>query len=182
MAALVYLKQGDVARTVAEVEVLRQAYQGRKNDRSLEDHLWETQGMLLCRMGSVDSGLKLLAKAVERTKNDYFHHAWGNGAYFMEVWGTAALQCNRGEVAEEAFLEALAHDPGSVRAALGLQVLCDRLGRTDEAGRFGELAHRCWRRADPQNFAAELSSMREEHSPQRTERTQSEEKTGAGTR
>src|SRR5207302_212775 len=81
MAALVYLKQGDAARAKPEVEVLAQAYQTRKQDRILEDRLWETQGMLLCRTGSVDAGLKLLAKVVEKTKNDYGHHAWGNGAY-----------------------------------------------------------------------------------------------------
>ena len=96
----------------------------------------------------------------------------------MEAWGTAALQCNRPDVAEEAFLEALAHDPGSVRAALGLQVLCERHGRSDEAGRYAELAHRCWRRADPQNFAALLSSMREEHASQKIQSAQSAEKIG----
>src|SRR5205807_1585862 len=139
MAALVYLKQGDAARAKPEVEVLAQAYQTRKQDRILEDRLWETQGMLLCRTGSVDAGLKLLAKVVEKTKNDYGHHAWGNGAYLMEIWGAAALQADRLDVAEEAFLEALAHDPGSVRAALGMQVLCERQGRTSEAQRFAEL-------------------------------------------
>jgi hypothetical protein len=63
-------------------------------------------------------------------------------------------------VAEEAFLEALAHDPGSVRGALGMQVLCERQGRAEEARRFAELARKCWGRADAQDFAAELSAMR----------------------
>jgi Tfp pilus assembly protein PilF len=126
----------------------------------LQDRVWETQGLLLCQTGSPDEGLKLLAKVVERTKNDYYHHAWGNGAYFMEVWGLAALQARKDAIAEEAFLEALAHDPGSVRAALGMQVLCERKGRTEEAGRFAELAQRCWRRADSQTFAMELASVR----------------------
>jgi hypothetical protein len=117
----------------------------------------------MCRRGSVAGGLKLLARAVERTKNDYFSHAWGGGAYHMEVWGTAALQCGKHAVAEEAFLEALAHDPGSVRGALGMQVLCERQGRTEEAERFAELARRCWRRAEVQNLYAELAMMREVH-------------------
>src|SRR5207244_5234060 len=111
--------------------------------------------------GAADSGLSLLAKAAERTKNDYSHHAWGNGAYYMEVWGIAALQAHKNEVAEEAFLEALAHDPGSVRAALGLQVLCERQGRADEARRFADLAQRCWRKADAQCLAAELAALRD---------------------
>jgi hypothetical protein len=106
--------------------------------------------------------LSLLAKAVERTKNEYRHHAWGNGAYYMEVWGSAALQANKLVVAEEAFLEALAHDPGSARAALGLQVLCERLGRADEARHYAELAQRNWRKADAHCLAAELSSLRGE--------------------
>src|SRR5205085_7086211 len=91
---------------------------------------------------------------------DYGHHAWGNGSYFMEAWGSAALQAGRAEVAEEAFLEALAHDPGSVRAALGLQVLCEQQGRTEEAERFADLARRCWRRADPHCLQAELTALR----------------------
>jgi tetratricopeptide (TPR) repeat protein len=163
LAALVYLKQGDVGRATAEVEVLRNAYAEQKDNKALEERVLETQGLLLCRQGAADSGLSLLAKAVERTKNDYSHHAWGNGAYYMEVWGIAALQAHKTEMAEEAFLEALAHDPGSVRAALGLQVLCERLGRADEARRYQELAQRSWQKADSHCLAAELLSLRGEH-------------------
>jgi tetratricopeptide (TPR) repeat protein len=163
MAAVVYLKQGDTARAATEIEVLRLALQQRKNDRVLQDRLWETQGLLLCKRGSVDAGLQLLAKLVERTKNDYGHHSWGNGAVFMEVWGTAALHGHRDEIAEEALLEALAHDPGSVRGALGLQVLCERQGRTQEAARYADLARRCWQRASAQSFAADLVALRQDN-------------------
>jgi tetratricopeptide (TPR) repeat protein len=159
-AALLFLKKGDVARARAEVEVLLQAQVKKKNDRALEIQIWEAQGMLLCRSGGGDAGLQLIAKAVARTKDDYSHHAWGNGAYYMEAWGIEALRCNKMDVAEEAFLEALAHDPGSVRAALGLQVMCERLGRTEEASRYAELARRCWKRAEIQTFDAELAEMR----------------------
>jgi tetratricopeptide (TPR) repeat protein len=160
LAAIVYLKQDLPARAAPEVEVLRHAYQEKKNDRLLQDRLNETQGLLLCQTGGAEAGLKLLAKAVQRTKDDFGHHAWGNGAYFMESWGVAALQCNKLDQAEEAFLEALAHDPGSARAALGLQVMCERLGRTEEAARYAELARNCWRRADSNCLAAELASIR----------------------
>jgi Tfp pilus assembly protein PilF len=149
LAALVYLKQGDPRRAAGEVEVLRQAYSERKDDRQLESQLWEVQGLLLCQTGSVGSGLKLLAKAAERSKSDYWRHSWGGGAYFLETWGIAALQAGEEPIAEEALLEALAHDPASVVAALGLQRLCERQGRGDEAGRYADLARRCWRRADP---------------------------------
>jgi len=156
--------------------VLQQAYRERKNNAELEYRLWETQGLLMCRTAAADAGLKLLAKAADRSKNDYGHHSWGNGAYFMEAWGCAALAAGKEDVAEEAFLEALAHDPGSVRGALGMQVLCERHGRTEEAARFAELAHRCWRRAEVGSFDAELTALKTEHWPQRTQSTPRESK------
>jgi Tfp pilus assembly protein PilF len=172
MTALVYLKQGDAARAAPEVEVLRHAYQEHKDDRQLEFRLWETQGLLMCQTGSADAGLKLLAKAVDRTKDDYSHHAWGNGAYYMESWGVAALRAGKDDVAEEALLEALAHDPGSVRGALGMQVLCERQGRQEEAERYAALARRSWRHAEVQTLDAELAALRKEDLPQRAQRAQ----------
>jgi Tfp pilus assembly protein PilF len=160
MNALVYLKKGELGRATAEVEVLQLAYQTRKWDRALEWRLLEVQGLLMCRTGGADAGVKLLARNVERTKDDYSHHSWGNGAYDMEAWGLGALQGGKTEVAEEAFLEALAHDPGSVRAALGLQVLCEKQGRTEEAERYAELARRCWRKADAGRIENELEALR----------------------
>jgi tetratricopeptide (TPR) repeat protein len=169
-AALVYLKQGDITRAAPEIESLRYALQKRKGDRLLEDHLWETQGLLLCRTGAVDAGLNLLAQAVNRSKNDYGHHAWGNGAYYMEAWGIAALHGHRDAVAEEAFLEALAHDPGSVRAALGLEVLCERQGRTEEANRYAQLAQRSWNRASPQSLSALRTALRSDWTTQNSKK------------
>jgi tetratricopeptide (TPR) repeat protein len=119
-----------------------------------------TQGLLECGTGDADLGLKLLAKVVDKTKNDYAQHAWGHGAYYMEYWGLGALRANRLDVAEEAFLEALAHDAGSVGGALGMQVVCERQGRAEEAKRFASLAERCWRKADPGALQAELQYLR----------------------
>jgi tetratricopeptide (TPR) repeat protein len=162
MRALVFLKKGETDRAVPEVAVLQEAYQRKKNDKRLEARLWEVQGILLCQQpGGSGPGLKLLAKLVERTKGDYFHHSWGNGASHMEAWGIAALQARRHEVAEEAFLEALAHDAGSFRGALGLQILCERQGRSEEAARYSELAERCWRNAASQSLQNELSALRQ---------------------
>ena len=78
----------------------------------------------------------------------------------MERWGIAALQANKLDTAEEAFLESLAHDSGSVRGALGMQVVCERQGRSEEATRFHEVAQRCWRKADPGRLETELNAMR----------------------
>jgi Tfp pilus assembly protein PilF len=161
-SALVYLKQGDAARALPEIEVLREARRQRKNDRGLELNLLEVQGLYLCQTGAAGPGLKLLARAVERTKNDFSHHAWGNGAYYMEAWGLAALAAGKLDVAEEAFQEALAHDPGSVRGALGMQVVCERQSRAEESERFAALARRCWAKADPGFLQTELSALRGE--------------------
>jgi Tfp pilus assembly protein PilF len=80
----------------------------------------------------------------------------------MEAWGVGALQANKLDVAEEAFHEALAHDPGSVRAALGMQVVCERQGRPEEVERYAALARRCWAKADPGHLQAELAALRGE--------------------
>lgn len=151
--ALLALEQGYLDRAAAEVETLRQALQAKKSDKLLERRLWEAHGRLLCKTGDGEAGLKLLKRAVDATKSDYFHHAWGNGAVLMEAWGAAALDAGDAVQAEEAFAEALAHDAGSVRGALGLWAVCDRLGRGDEAGRYMALARRLWSRADPDDFA-----------------------------
>src|SRR5207244_1536224 len=90
LAAVVYLKKGDPQRAAPEVAVLQEAYQHKRQDKELDIRLWETLGVLQCRQGDVDAGLKLLAKTVARTKDDYRHHAWGNGAYYMVTWGIAA--------------------------------------------------------------------------------------------
>jgi tetratricopeptide (TPR) repeat protein len=161
-AALVYLAQNDLCRATAEVEVLAEAYQHKKSDRTLELRLWETQGQLMCQTGGGEAGLKLLFKCVEKTKDDYSHHAWGNGAYYMEGWGLAALRCGNATVAEEAFLEALAHDSGSARGALGLQVLCEQTGRHDEARKYAELARRYWKHAEVRSFDSELTTVRKD--------------------
>jgi tetratricopeptide (TPR) repeat protein len=160
MAALAYLEQGLPSLALPHIEVLQHARREHRRDKRLELDLWEVEGLYMCQTGGADAGLKLLARAVERTKDDYSHHAWGNGAYYMEAWGKAALQARRLDVAEEAFLEALAHDPGSVRGALGMQVLCEEQGRTEEARRFAALAHRCWGRADAGHREAMLAEMR----------------------
>jgi hypothetical protein len=83
----------------------------------------------------------------------------------MEQWGLAALRVGNHAVAEEAFLEALAHDSGSVRAAMGLQVLCERQGRDGEARHYAELARRFWKHAEVGVFDAQFAAIRD-HQPQ----------------
>ena len=112
------------------------------------------QGRYLCQKGDGEAGLKLLKKLVDATKNDFGHHAWGNGAVYMEAWGVGALEAGNAAEAEEAFQEALAHDAGSVRGALGLWALCERLGRTEEADRYLKLAQRVLGEGRPEGLRA----------------------------
>ena len=158
-AALMFLDQGQTSGAAAEIDVLRQDQQKKKNDREMESRLWEVQGRLMCQQGSGDAGLKLMQRAVDKNKDNYTAHSWGHGAYHMEQWGIGALEAGNAAIAEEAFLEALAHDSGSVRGALGMQALCNRLGRTEEAQRFGAVARRCWNKADQKLFESLAEDM-----------------------
>ena len=115
LSALMALDKGETQRAAAEVDVLRQEQQKKKTDKRLEQRLWEVQGRLMCQQGSGDGGCKLMQRAVDKSKDEFSAHAWGHGAYFMEQWGIGALEAGNAAIAEEAFLEALAHDAGSVR-------------------------------------------------------------------
>jgi hypothetical protein len=159
MAALLNLARGDTERAKAEVDVLRQIQQSKRSDKRLENRLLEIQGRVMCASGNGAEGLKLLQRVVDRTKADYSHHAWGNGAYYMEAWGIGALDAGDATIAEEAFLEALAHDAGSAPAAFGMEALCYRLGRVDEAKTFGNLGHRLWAKADPKDISNLRAAM-----------------------
>ena len=161
--ALVALEKGDAKRAQAELDILREG--GSKGGttgrggKSSEYRLWEVQGRLMCQQGNGDGGCKLFRRIAEKTKDDFSHHAWGGGAYYMEAWGTAALEGGIAKEAEEGFTEALAHDAGSVRGALGMWALCDRLGRLDEASRYLKVAERCWAKADRKDFDAMKDAM-----------------------
>ncbi len=152
LAALLALERGDLKQAKLEVASLQKPEKGKKSGKDADLRLWEVEGRLKCATGEGATGVKLLQKAVDKTKADYSHHAWAGGGYHMEAWGIGALEAGLATEAEEAFQEALAHDTGSVRGALGLWALCSRLGRTDEAERYLKIAHRCWAKADPKDF------------------------------
>ncbi len=158
-AALLNFEKGENEQAWREFDTLRQFQQSRRSDKSVERKLSEVQGLYLCRQGNGDNGLKLLKKLVDATKNDYWYHNWGFGAGYMEAWGVGALEAGNATAAEEAFQEALAHDAGSVRGALGLWALCDRLDRTEEADRYLKLAHRLWARAASKDFETVKADM-----------------------
>jgi len=167
LTALYHLKQDRPDLAAPSVEELRKALQtppdkNSKTDRNqLENRRLETEGLLLCQQGDAQAGLALLAKLGERTKNVHRQMGWAHGAYFDEIRGTAALKTGQDEIAEEALQHALAHDSGSARGALGMQVLCERQGRDEEARRFRDLARRIWEKADPGAVDAELAYLRQ---------------------
>ncbi len=173
LTALFQLRQDHPEEAAPAVEVMRQALavldakNPKQDRRQLEHRLWDADGQLLCQLGKADAGLALLANVAKRTMGSYQTHDSGHSlnhaSYFMESWGIAALKSGKDETAEEAFLEALAHDKGSARGALGMQVLCERNGRADEAARFRDLARRCWQKADAGVLDAELAYMRESY-------------------
>jgi tetratricopeptide (TPR) repeat protein len=150
-AAIIALNRGDVSKAKVELDALKPA-KDKKDNKINEVRQWEIEGRVLCANREAEKGLKLLKQCVDKTKNDYRHHAWGNGAVLMEAWGEAALECGNASDASEAFQEALAHDSGSVRGALGMWALCDKDGRSEEAERYLKLAKKCWCRADEIDF------------------------------
>lgn len=157
-AALMHLDRGEVSLAEAEMLALEEFKNKRDRDQTLKQRYNEVHGRYLCLTGSPTEGLALLKETVDTSVDDFKQHSWGNGAYYMEAWGLAALQAGDLVQAEEAFLESLAHDNGSVRGAVGMQILCGEMGRTQEAERFALVAQRCWAKAD----AGRLEALREE--------------------
>lgn len=157
LLAILELQKGNSSAATPHLESLQQTWTNSKKDKQLEFRIQEVHGRWLCQQGNFEQGIKLLKKAVDRSKNDYSHHAWGNGSYYMEIWGMEALRGKLYPDAEEAFLEALAHDPGSVRAALGMKMICESTSRQAEANQFEALARRSWSKADPGALEKELA-------------------------
>jgi hypothetical protein len=147
-----YWRQGDIDGMRAHAEVLRQARQGGKGDKANELRMLELLGLLACEEGDGKTGLTLLKRCVDRTKDDHQAHAWGNGAHHMESWGLGALRVGDRVAAREAFLEALAHDPASAIAALGLQALSEMESQPAQTARYRALAAKAWNKADGADF------------------------------
>ena len=161
MAALLSLERGDHAKAAAEVDVLRQVHQTKAVRPPAGAAPGGSAGPLVMCDGAGTEGLKLLKRTVEKTKDDYYHHAWGGGAYFMEAWGIGALDAgNAAKPRRKRFSRRLAHDSGSVRGALGMEAPV-RPHRADRRGsaRLRHLARRLWSKADPVDFEALRDDM-----------------------
>lgn len=160
-SALMFLSQNNISKAQAEIDILEEALKGNKKDKKLENKLRETRGLLLCKTGHADQGLPMLQKLADDSKTNYEQHAWGHGAYYMEAWGMAALSAGQENAAEEAFLEAIAHDPGSFRGPLGMQILCERNGKNTEAKQYQTMAEKAWQHAEVKAYAEEVAQARQ---------------------
>ncbi len=161
LRAMVHYAKEDLNPALHETEVVRAAHKKRPKDQRLEKRYWTVDGIAKCRKGNVNEGLKQLKKLVDWSKDDYRAHSWGGGAYYMLIWGKEALRAGRFDVAEEAFLEAIAHDPGNVYGCLGMQAICEVQDRKYEAKRFADIAERSWAKASSTSLLLERTAMRD---------------------
>ncbi len=154
VGAIAAMNAGDAARARPMIDQVEQRQRGNFYRIS------ELKGRWLIQTGQVDEGLKLLKEAAARAVKDVGLHSWGGGAYVMEVWGEAALSVGRYADAEEAYSEALAHEHGSIVAALGMQVLWEKRGRPELAEHYARRAADIWKRADSGALDRQLARIR----------------------
>lgn len=158
VGALAALDRGDLAAVSPLLANVEEHW--KKNTENLYRH-HEVKGRLQVQSGQVDEGLKLLREAAAKVVKDSGAHAWGGGSYILEVWGESALRVGRLAEAEEAFLEALAHEHGSVIGAIGLQVVCERRGDRGTAAHYAARAAAIWQGADLGALDRQLARIRE---------------------
>lgn len=145
IGAIVELNRGNLAAALPLIEKVEQEW--KKNPANLYRYN-EVKGRYLVQTGQVDEGLKLLKEAGAKAVKDTALHAWGGGSYVLEVWGEAALRARRWDEAEEAYHEALAHEHGSILAALGMQVVWEMRGKRELADHYAARAAAIWKVAD----------------------------------
>jgi hypothetical protein len=155
--ALVKLDQGKLDAAAWLVAMAEARYRAYPNEFY---RYAEVKGRYLVQRGKPDEGLKLLREAGAKAVKDAGLHSWGGGSYMLEVWGETALRAGRGDEAEEAFLEALAHEHGSVIGALGMQVVSELRGQSPLAQHYERRAAAIWKRADPGALSAQLARLR----------------------
>lgn len=157
IAALVALDRGDTASALPLIEEVEK----RNNEKSGDFYRYaETRGRYLVQTGEVEQGLDLLRKAAAKAVKDTGAHAWGGGSYMLEVWGETALRAARLDEAEEAFLEAMAHEHGCIVGALGLEVVSERRKQTDMARHYSNRAATIWKDADKGCLETQLARLR----------------------
>jgi Tfp pilus assembly protein PilF len=158
IGAIVRLNRGDLAGAQPLVANVEEQWKKQPGNAYRYD---EVKGRYLAQSGQVDEGLTMLREAAAKAVKDSGLHAWGGGSYVLEVWGETALRAHRLDEAEEAFLEALAHEHGSVIGALGMQVVWEQRGNPSMARHFAARAGAIWKDADPGALDRQLQRLRQ---------------------
>lgn len=160
IGAIAKLDLGDTAAALPLIQRVEADFNKNKAPANMY-RFHEVKGRYLVQTGEdVEGGLKLLQQAGARAVKDPGLHAWGGGSYVLEVWGETALRARRWDDAEEAFLEALAHEHYSIIGALGMQVVWEARGRQDRARHYAERAAAIWKGADPGYAERHLERLR----------------------
>ncbi|MHB2019568.1 MAG: hypothetical protein ACYCW6_21705 [Candidatus Xenobia bacterium] len=157
MAALVDLDLNDPKDAGALIDKLKPVVM--KHQYNYYNYL-EAYSRWLIETGKVDQGFALFRKTAARSVNDANLHFFGGGGYFPEVYGEEALRHHRLDEAEFAFSESLAHDHGSIVAALGMQVVEEARGNKELAASYAARAADMWKHADPGSLQRQLDRLR----------------------
>lgn len=155
---LVDLDDGRIEKAQEAFQVLEKAHKEGKvpNDYKLR----EARARILCATGKVEEGLKLFRATAWASVTDGSYHFFGGGGYFPEAWGEEALRQGKLDQAAVAFHEALAHEHGSIVAALGMQVVWERREKPDLAKHYADRAAKIWAGADPGFLERQLKRLR----------------------
>jgi hypothetical protein len=157
VSALLNLDRGNTA----EVKKLMPVLETLRRKRALNAYSYnEVLARYMIASGQVEQGMQLFKRTAEKSISDGSLHFFGGGGYFPEAWGEEALRLNRLDDAELAFHEALAHEHGSVVAALGMQVVWERRGDLEMASHYAARAADIWKNADPGALQRLLFRMR----------------------
>jgi hypothetical protein len=97
----------------------------------------------------------------------------------LVVAGEACLRVHQWGDAEQAFLEALAHEHGSIVAALGLQVVSEQRGDQEMVRHYAARAAKIWKDADagaPDRQLARLRALAGQPAPSGTQQQSNSER------
>jgi hypothetical protein len=156
IGALVDLQQGHPADASQKLTRMGGVWYGDDSTN------WRDQVQAMVSIASAQpvQGLKALQNLARRADQEPKTCRWGQGSYFDDQWGEAALKQGRLDDAQEAFSEGLAHEHGSIVSALGLQVVWERRHKAAMAKQFADRAHDIWSEADPGAAQALLVRLR----------------------
>jgi len=109
----------------------------------------ELEATIAARAGDRKKAYELYRKAADREANILYTEPPAYPRPVVEGWANVALALGDYAIAENAYREALAREPGSGRAFFGLAASLEGQGKTTEASAARERAAKAWANADP---------------------------------